>query len=351
MISRAISRASLVLIAGMLAVGCGKRADSEQAGQQASEPAEASSPGSESEAVVTPAQLEPFDINSVPLAATALPPFPYLDWPTALPDAERVSERIKPFDAITVIAARQFLDVEGRLEVRSYSIPKTMSQIEIRRNYANQIKALGGVQVNQLNPVTSSASMARAVRDIAGPDVDVAQRLGLQRYDEGSYEYEVYVLRAPDTTAWIVLQTSQYSAVITTLAQQAMTQTVGLVQAEAIMRELDSTGHVALYINFDTDKASLRPDAAPAVGEIVKLLKSNPSLDIAIEGHTDNSGSSERNKELSLERANAVVAALHAAGIAPTRLTAAGFGQEKPLAENTTDEGRAKNRRVELVKR
>ena len=108
---------------------------------------------------------------------------------------------------------------------------------------------------------------------------------------------------------------------------------------------------MALHLNFDTDKATLRPDAQPTLAEVRKLLQQNPSLRLSVQGHTDYVGASTHNQQLSASRAQAVVASLTQAGIAADRLLAAGFGQTQPLADNATEAGRAQNRRVELVKR
>jgi len=81
------------------------------------------------------------------------------------------------------------------------------------------------------------------------------------------------------------------------------------------------------------------------------LLQSSPSLQVSIEGHTDNTGNSESNKKLSEERAKAVMDALIAKGIKKERLSFVGWGQQKNIADNRTEEGRAKNRRVEIVKK
>ncbi len=107
---------------------------------------------------------------------------------------------------------------------------------------------------------------------------------------------------------------------------------------------------MALYVNFDTDKATIRPESGPTVAEVVTLLRRNPALRLAVQGHTDNVGPAAHNQQLSEARAQSVVAALTAARISPNRLQAAGFGQTQPLADNATEAGRAQNRRVELVK-
>ncbi|AHJ96013.1 Outer membrane protein [Hymenobacter swuensis DY53] len=86
------------------------------------------------------------------------------------------------------------------------------------------------------------------------------------------------------------------------------------------------------------------------MAEVLALLRQNPQLRLAVQGHTDNVGTAARNQQLSDDRASAVVTELTQAGIAAGRLQTAGFGQTKPLADNSTEEGRAKNRRVELVK-
>ncbi|UOE36371.1 OmpA family protein [Hymenobacter monticola] len=86
------------------------------------------------------------------------------------------------------------------------------------------------------------------------------------------------------------------------------------------------------------------------MAQIISLLSQNPDLKLSVEGHTDNAGTAPHNQQLSEARARTVVANLTAQGIAADRLKAAGFGQTKPLADNATDAGKAKNRRVELVK-
>ena len=124
------------------------------------------------------------------------------------------------------------------------------------------------------------------------------------------------------------------------------------VDAGVMAKEVSATGHVALYgILFDTDKTDIRPESATAIGEIAKFLKADPKIVVYIVGHTDNVGGFEHNMSLSLRRAEAVIKELTTKyGIAAGRLKAVGTGPVVPLAPNDTEQGRGKNRRVELVK-
>lgn len=122
------------------------------------------------------------------------------------------------------------------------------------------------------------------------------------------------------------------------------------IAATEIFEKLNSEGSVSLYINFETGKSDIKSESQKTVDQLVEMLRANPSLKVSIEGHTDNVGSPATNKSLSEARAKAVMKAVVAAGIDAARLSAKGWGQEKPVADNKTDEGKAKNRRVEVVK-
>lgn len=103
-------------------------------------------------------------------------------------------------------------------------------------------------------------------------------------------------------------------------------------------------------INFDIDKSDIRPESMGTLNMIMGVLKSNPGLKFEIDGHTDNTGVAAHNLTLSQQRADAVKAQLVNMGIDASRLTTKGFGDTKPIADNTTPEGRANNRRVEFVR-
>ena len=112
-----------------------------------------------------------------------------------------------------------------------------------------------------------------------------------------------------------------------------------------------SDGKFITYgITFDVGKATIKPESMGEINRIVQLMNENPTLKFSVEGHTDSTGNPTSNQTLSEQRSQAIVAKLVELGIAQDRLTAVGKGQNNPIADNSTDEGRAKNRRVEFVK-
>jgi outer membrane protein OmpA-like peptidoglycan-associated protein len=121
--------------------------------------------------------------------------------------------------------------------------------------------------------------------------------------------------------------------------------------ATKMANEIAQSGHVAVYgIHFASGAASIQPDSEQTLNQIVDLLKNDPALKLRVEGHTDNTGASAANQKLSQQRATAVVSWLAQHGVDRSRLTAVGLGDSKPVADNSSEEGKAKNRRVELVK-
>ena len=164
------------------------------------------------------------------------------------------------------------------------------------------------------------------------------------------YENSPDIITAHKGNTWYMLDnkgTFYYQTIVTV---QEMKQEV-TADASSLSDEIGKTGRVAVYgIHFDTGKAAILPDSEQVLGEIVKLLQQNSDLKLRVEGHTDNQGAAPANQALSEKRAQAVAAWLTSHGIEAGRLSAAGFGQTKPIADNSTEDGRAKNRRVELVK-
>jgi outer membrane protein OmpA-like peptidoglycan-associated protein len=127
--------------------------------------------------------------------------------------------------------------------------------------------------------------------------------------------------------------------------------TITVADEGNLAAQLDRDCHVAVYgIQFDFNKSTIRADSEPTLQNVLGILKARPDLKLEIQGHTDNVGGDEYNQKLSESRAASVVTWLTNNGIAPGRLTARGYGKTQPIADNGTDEGRARNRRVELKK-
>jgi len=149
---------------------------------------------------------------------------------------------------------------------------------------------------------------------------------------------------------WVFLQASERDGnhQLTISEREAMKQDVAVNE---IADKLAQDGFVSLSVNFDTGKATIKPDSAKILDDAAGALQLAADLAVEVGGHTDNVGAADANLKLSQGRAQAVMAALVERGVKAGRLTAKGYGQTAPVADNRTEEGRAKNRRVELVKK
>jgi OmpA-OmpF porin, OOP family len=201
------------------------------------------------------------------------------------------------------------------------------SPLQVLRNYSNAVTKLGGVKVTEnINKNMPMFYVGKIKKD--GKEIWV---------HVGEF-FNVNDGQGSDAMGFLV----------NVMEIQEMAQEV---TATDIIDALKSQGFIALNINFDTGKSTIRPESAPLIDQLAATLKSNTDLKVSIEGHTDNVGDAAANKKLSEQRAKAVMDAVIAKGIAAGRLSSVGWGQEKPVADNRTDAGRSQNRRVEIVKK
>lgn len=248
-------------------------------------------------------------------------------------------------------------DVEGKVTKTFYAAPAGASSLAVFRSYQAALQQAGFTTV-----YTCSAKAC-------SPDGRIQYAIQNTRpanylYDLGGHSFDdddAYLLSAhePKNDVYAVVYVSHVAydpAHVVYLADVIETKplTTGLVtvvDAKTMAEDISKAGHVALYgIYFDSGKASLKPESKPALDEIAKLLKLNPSIKLHVVGHTDNVGTLAANMALSKQRADAVVNALAAQyHVAASRLIGNGVGPLAPVAPNTTEDGRAKNRRVELV--
>lgn len=244
-------------------------------------------------------------------------------FPTGKPDADRNTRTV---------------DVEGAVTWLSYELVEGApmpSGLQIMRNFENAARK-AGASIEGQYPGWCPANY----------DAEKMPRMG-----NGCLSYALTMRFARgDKETWAFLQASERegSYLLTITEREAMKQDIA---AGEIADTLAKDGFVALYVNFDTGKSTIQPDSARTLDDAAAALEIQSALRIEVGGHTDNVGTPESNLKLSRERAQAVMAALVQRGIDAGRMTAKGYGQTVPVADNRTEEGRAKNRRVELTKR
>jgi outer membrane protein OmpA-like peptidoglycan-associated protein len=242
-------------------------------------------------------------------------------FPTRLPEYRIEACKVEDFGIYEFFATKgPKTPVEGKFTFFTYAFTgqraNEPSGLAIVRNYENAIRKVGGT-ILQSDPQ----------RWVNGKIVKDGQEVWAQ-IEKGNGKIWLRIVEKKEMEQYIV------------------------ADAAAFGNDIKATGHAAVYgINFDTGKSTIKPESAQAIGEIAKLLEADPGLKIHVVGHTDNVGGVDSNIKLSQDRAEAVLQALvRDHGIAPARLRSYGCGQFAPVATNDTEEGRAKNRRVELVK-
>lgn len=171
-------------------------------------------------------------------------------------------------------------------------------------------------------------------------------------YDDNFNKYSTIVVKKDSKETWIEVRCYSGKMYRLNIVEREIMEQEIVANAEAMGNDINSTGHVSVYgIFFDSGKAEIKPESDAAIEQISKLLLNNASLKLYVVGHTDNVGTIEANMKLSKERADAVVNTLITKyGIPSASLKSYGVASLTPVASNDNEEGRAKNRRVELVK-
>lgn len=247
------------------------------------------------------------------------------------------------------------IDLEGKVSRIGYLVGNEHSIVEIFRSYRNALRKSGFNKIFICKRkeqcgfwFTSDFLGLPELGDIWGPDSP----------SNRNSRYLLTRLQRPggDVYAAILVYENSYNnprvweVIVETQALKKGLVTIN-ADARSMAAQIKKSGRVALYgIYFDTDKALVKPESKPALTEIAKLMKNNPELKLIVVGHTDNQGGFDYNMKLSERRAKAVENALvKNYGAERSRLRHWGVGYLSPVASNHTEEGRAKNRRVELV--
>jgi OOP family OmpA-OmpF porin len=269
--------------------------------------------------------------------------------------------------------------LEGAYTRIVYLVPENRTPLEVVRNYEEEIKRVGGSVLFQCKETDCGGDPSRSIaggggqmslamylyppeRIVEEPHTTghcaIAEHIADQRYvvaelpQSGAHvSVLTYRLVSPDKNDVCRTLNDRTIAIVDLVETKAREQKMVTVQASEMEKTIASTGRVALYgIYFDFNKAEVKPESDPTLEQIAKLLKQSSAMKLLVVGHTDNVGTFPFNTDLSQRRAVAVVTALGTRyGIAKERLTPVGVSFASPVASNKTDEGRAKNRRVELV--
>lgn len=238
-----------------------------------------------------------------------------------MPDFFISEYKVIDFDNYKFIGTdKQKVVVEGRKLFIEYKLKKDAAvpgELKIRRNIQEALTKVGGKVL----------------------------------FDDDFNRCSTLLLEKDGKETWIEVRALDKMYRLTTIDKQAMKQEV-VATAEVMNKDIMTQGHVSVYgIYFDTAKAEIKPESDAAIAEIAKLLQNTPALKVYVVGHTDNVGSFEANMKLSRDRAESVSRELTGKyHIAADRLKAHGVSSLAPVGSNDSEDGKQKNRRVELVK-
>lgn len=284
-----------------------------------------------------------------------------------------VAQESRDFDAASIPSganAGQVVNVEGRITRLYYLSPAGRSVLEVQGNYESALAKAGAARVDSCSAAACAArrgafkGMAgRTGKKLATGEVEGWGATGMldQWLDDDSYRWWYGTLKSGGATlhvsvlsakpGLIALSEKYVATVVQIIEPRAMETGKVTVDAGALARGLQAEGKIAVYgVYFDSGKSEVKPESKTQLDEMAKLLQSNASMRVFVVGHTDNQGGLEANLALSKARAQAVVDALvKNYRIDSKRVAAAGVANYAPVASNAGDEGRARNRRVELV--
>jgi outer membrane protein OmpA-like peptidoglycan-associated protein len=267
--------------------------------------------------------------------------------------------------------------VEGETTHLTYVMPAERSSLEVSRYFQDAVKAKGGTILYECkapdcggNPTGNSlgggGNMSLPMYIRSGDKIGEANgSIPSCAASEKLTDLRYFLAELPSLGAFVSIQTATAQeadgtcgalkgrtlAVVDVVKGKTVENLVPAIPSTSLSLTLGKEGKVALYsFEFDTKKATLKPSADPSLAQIAQLLTEQPQLKLLVVGHTDSEGGYKANVDLSKKRADAIVSALVSRHkIKRDRLTAVGVSSAAPLVSNKTPEGRAKNRRVELV--
>ena len=279
----------------------------------------------------------------------------------------------------TYFAPEKSNKLEGEHTRLVYLLPAERSPLEVLKNYEDEVTSKGG---KILYECEKNECGGDAHRSSSGGGGDMSLAMFMQsEEDVTSYneafsngycaltsrinDQHYFTAELPEQNVFVSVLTYSVTddafckafnnrtiAVVDVVQIKEREQKMVVIKADEMTKKIEAEGKIALYgIYFDTDKAVVKAESKPTLDEIAKMLKVNPEMKILVVGHTDDQGKFSYNQKLSQRRAKAVVKKLvNTYKISSRRLKGVGVSYACPAASNTTEKGRAKNRRVVLVK-
>lgn len=284
-----------------------------------------------------------FDIATVPVSEAVLGDFPFIK----LPDGYQATKVIeKRFERFPFYTGDRVEWVEGQIWSAglNHEDSDLYAPMEIQANLDAVMDAAGARRIYRGEVPMAMHDLVKAENSNLAGEYYFGYRSWY------SPRYTSWVINRGDHQIWIQSGSDNTSGGLVVMQTKPAMITASLLHADAMKQALAQNGKVDIQVNFATDSAQILPGSQPQIDQVAALLRNDPILQLAVNGHTDNSGNPVHNLELSRKRADSVVAALATTGIDANRLRSDGFGDTRPVADNATAEGKAKNRRVELVR-
>ncbi|MEW7293044.1 OmpA family protein [Aquimarina sp. 2304DJ70-9] len=290
--------------------------------------------------------IKEFNWNNIPVTNHDIGEFPYITPPKGM-EINKKSRETETFEfsKLEMFDGRTNFTLEGRVSkmiIKMENPKEKWGQYVFDKSVSEYLRSIGAILITD----------KKIPREIL-KTLNESDKFNVYNFimgDPYNQPIRMYALNQEDKKIGFQVYSNSATGEIGVVEVKDFEQTIEKITAKKIKSEIDQKGFVSLQINFDTGKSRIKTDSYGLIDEITKMLKSNPNLKVSIEGHTDDVGDDNSNLRLSKNRARAVLLALTDEGIDESRLHSEGFGETKPVANNTTEKGKAKNRRVELHK-
>ena len=293
-------------------------------------------------------KVSKFSWDDIPESKANIGVFPYITAPNRLIIDENESQSYE-FDKLEMFNGSSFFVLDGKVERMTLEMDgdKKWERYWFEKSVSEYLKSIGAVLIfdGQI-PYEFVQKWGKT------PNPQHEHKNEFYAGDIINKPVKMFVLKTKTKKIGFQIISEHSRGKIGIVEYTDFEQTIEKITADDILDQINTKGYATLYLNFDVGKSRINGgDSFQIIGEIAKMMKANIDLKISIEGHTDNVGNETSNLKLSKKRAMSVFATLiTVGGINQSRLKTKGFGQQKPVDDNLTEEGRANNRRVELRK-